>query len=169
MLIMINIFVAVLWANIYAFGAKNPGGSGAPLSGILFRFFRATYIPVATIAATLAIWNIWTAISLDGEVFAGAVVATTGVALSIWTRQTLGENYSPCFAPRTPREVVCSGPYAILKHPLYVGNLLVLAGFLLQGATVWLILAWIHWAITYMISARREAKLVEGLEQRENS
>ena len=35
------------------------------------------------------------------------------------------------------KELATNGPYALVRHPLYTGNILLIVGFALAGATVW--------------------------------
>jgi hypothetical protein len=35
------------------------------------------------------------------------------------------------------KELATHGPYALVRHPLYVGNILLLIGFSVAGATLW--------------------------------
>jgi protein-S-isoprenylcysteine O-methyltransferase Ste14 len=35
------------------------------------------------------------------------------------------------------KELATHGPYALVRHPLYTGNILLLVGFAIAGATLW--------------------------------
>ena len=58
----------------------------------------------------------------------GFLVAALGFALAVWAGATMGPSLSPF--PRPPRdaELVDSGPFRFLRHPLYVGGVLFFAG-----------------------------------------
>lgn len=62
-----------------------------------------------------------------GIVLAGAFLA--GVALRAWAIRELGSRYSHRVVGISDSDVICSGPYRMLRHPAYAGMLLGNAGF----------------------------------------
>jgi protein-S-isoprenylcysteine O-methyltransferase Ste14 len=58
----------------------------------------------------------------------GLVVALVGIVLAVWGGVAMGSSLSPF--PRPPRhaELVQRGPYRFLRHPIYVGGVLLFAG-----------------------------------------
>jgi protein-S-isoprenylcysteine O-methyltransferase Ste14 len=59
---------------------------------------------------------------------AGIVLTFGGVALSIWARLILGENWSAKVTRKVDHELIRSGPYAFVRHPIYSGLLLATIG-----------------------------------------
>ena len=59
---------------------------------------------------------------------AGLVLAAAGVALHLRARRALGHFWSGPVAVRARQTVVTGGPYALVRHPLYLGILLLAAG-----------------------------------------
>jgi len=59
---------------------------------------------------------------------AGIVLTFAGVALSIWARLILGENWSAKVTRKVDHELIRSGPYAFVRHPIYSGLLLATIG-----------------------------------------
>jgi protein-S-isoprenylcysteine O-methyltransferase Ste14 len=53
----------------------------------------------------------------------GAVLAWTGAAFTVWAKFTLGRWYSASFGVKLGHELVTRGPYAIVRHPMYTGVL----------------------------------------------
>ena len=51
----------------------------------------------------------------------GAIVSTSGVAFAIWARKTLGDNWSGNVTIKREHELIQSGPYKIVRHPIYTG------------------------------------------------
>lgn len=51
-------------------------------------------------------------------------VGATALFLLHWSLQSLGSNFAPCDRGFLPRELVRSGPYRWLPHPIYTANLL---------------------------------------------
>lgn len=58
----------------------------------------------------------------------GAVLALLGFALTLWARVHLGGNWSGIVTVKQGHELVRSGPYAWVRHPIYAGLLAMLAG-----------------------------------------
>ena len=66
----------------------------------------------------------------------GTVFAIIGVAFAIWSRQSLRNNWSGEVAITEGQQFIRSGPYAIVRHPIYAGMLLALLGTTLVSSTV---------------------------------
>lgn len=64
----------------------------------------------------------------------GVGVALSGFALLQWSQETLGKNWSD--APRLVegQEMIASGPYRWIRHPIYAAFLLILGSLLLISA-----------------------------------
>ena len=61
------------------------------------------------------------------EVLAVALTAI-GIALAIWARFYLGKNWSSAPTVKVGHELIRSGPYAWVRHPIYSGLLLAMVG-----------------------------------------
>lgn len=102
-----------------------------------FLFRRRTFFLLAG-AAALVIWSApkpWLFV-------AGCLVALAGEGIRIWAAGTIHK----------AQEVTSSGPYALVRHPLYVGSFLIAIGYFLMsgrwqafavGVPLFLVL---HWA-----------------------
>jgi protein-S-isoprenylcysteine O-methyltransferase Ste14 len=93
----------------------------------------------------------------------GLAVTIAGTALFVWSRFSLGRNYSPCFDAHRPFEVCGRGPYRSVRHPIYASNLLALAGLSIVAGSLWVAAAWLVVARQY----RRAALLEESTLARE--
>ena len=51
----------------------------------------------------------------------------------------LGENYSPFFDSYLPLRIVTNGPYKYVRHPVYLANILLGAGFFLASGSLWIL------------------------------
>lgn len=51
-----------------------------------------------------------------------------GLAFALWARFVIGRNWSGTVTLKQDHELVRSGPYAIVRHPIYTGFLLALLG-----------------------------------------
>ncbi len=94
----------------------------------------------------------WLSAPTIGWLYAlGVVVAGAGIAFRLWAAGYLSKD----------KELAQDGPYALVRHPLYVGNFLIIAGFLAAGQVWWLVLVAIIFAILYYPPAiqKEDAKL----------
>ncbi|MGE0212655.1 MAG: isoprenylcysteine carboxylmethyltransferase family protein [Parvibaculaceae bacterium] len=119
-------------------------------------------IPVATFDAGRMGWSaVPFAIVVLGYVLLGA-----GIALVTWA-QAVNRFFEP--GVRLQRErgqhVISSGPYAIVRHPGYVGALMLFAGLALALASWWALIpaAWAG-AILVFRTSREDALLRAGLD-----
>ena len=67
----------------------------------------------------------------------GYVCFLLGVALRIWSLKELGRFYDSGIALKADHQIVQSGPYRVLRHPLHIGTVLQIGG-LAGFAPVWL-------------------------------
>lgn len=58
----------------------------------------------------------------------GVAITVIGVAFAIWARWHLGENWSATVTVKKGHELIRSGPYGRIRHPIYTGMLVGLAG-----------------------------------------
>jgi protein-S-isoprenylcysteine O-methyltransferase Ste14 len=89
----------------------------------------------------------------------GLVLDIAGVAFAIWARVTLGRNWSgTVIATQEGQELVRTGPYAIVRHPIYTGLLLAIAGTALTIGTLASYLGVVAGAVALLIRVGIEEK-----------
>ncbi|HEY4212912.1 MAG TPA: isoprenylcysteine carboxylmethyltransferase family protein [Steroidobacteraceae bacterium] len=65
-------------------------------------------------------WQTWAAV--------GTVLTAAGLSFAIWARAKLGGNWSGQITVKESHELTTSGPYSLVRHPIYTGLLLALLG-----------------------------------------
>jgi protein-S-isoprenylcysteine O-methyltransferase Ste14 len=60
---------------------------------------------------------------LDALAWIGAVLCIAGLIFCVWARFTLGRNWSGVVTLKGGHELITSGPYAFVRHPIYTGLL----------------------------------------------
>ena len=71
----------------------------------------------------------------------GAVVMAAGVLVMAWSARSLGRNLTPGIEPLPGAELVTTGAYAHVRHPIYAGVVLLLAGYTL---------VWSNWTLALL-------------------
>ncbi|MGD8403231.1 MAG: isoprenylcysteine carboxylmethyltransferase family protein [Anaerolineales bacterium] len=85
----------------------------------------------------------------------GVPIAFTGFVLLQWAQNTLGKSWSDTPRMMKTQELITSGPYRIIRHPIYTAFILILGSTLLISAN-WLIgLSWIGMTVLETISRIR--------------
>jgi len=69
----------------------------------------------------------------------GAALLAIGLALTLLALRHLGENYSPCYDSHLPRALTTTGPYASIRHPMYLAKILAGTGTVLFSGSLWLL------------------------------
>ncbi|MGH9485806.1 MAG: methyltransferase family protein, partial [Terriglobales bacterium] len=63
-----------------------------------------------------------------GSAWTGVAITTTGLAICIWARRTLGGNWSSAVSLKQGHELIQSGPYRFVRNPIYTGLILMFLG-----------------------------------------
>ncbi|MHB1870784.1 MAG: methyltransferase family protein [Steroidobacteraceae bacterium] len=73
--------------------------------------------------------------------WAGASLCMLGLGFAVWARIHLGRNWGMPMSMREGHELVTSGPYAYVRHPIYTGILFAILGSTLavQFAMLWVL------------------------------
>ena len=72
----------------------------------------------------------------------GAAVMTAGAVVVAWGVRSLGKNLTPGTEPLPGAELITTGAYAHVRHPIYAGVVLLLAGYTL---------AWSNWTLGLVV------------------
>lgn len=91
-----------------------------------------------------------------------AIFAVVGICVAIWARVYLGRNWSSRPAVKEGHELVTTGPYAYVRHPIYTGVILMALGTALSGATfgIW---AFVIASFVFVSRIEKEEKIMREL------
>src|SRR5271157_4567450 len=87
----------------------------------------------------------------------GVFFCVSGMAVAVLARVYIGRNWGMPMSLREDPELVTTGPYAFVRHPIYTGILLAVLGTLLVVGIIWFPLFVIFCAY-FVYSAKTEEK-----------
>lgn len=93
---------------------------------------------------------------------AGAALALTGAAFAAWAKLRLGRFFSPQLGIQEGHRLVTTGPYAVVRHPIYLGLIDFIIGsalFLNDAALLVVALLFVVW---FRAQLRIEERFFEG-------
>jgi len=131
---VLRLAAAVLIVILAARLTRRAGSSGAV-------FFRGIFMPPPALG------------------WAAAAFTAIGIGFAIWARVYLGRNWSPRPAVKEHHELVTTGPYAYVRHPIYTGIMLAMLGSALIG-TIFGIVMLIVISINFALRIGKEEKLM---------
>ena len=89
----------------------------------------------------------------------GVFICASGIAVSIWARTHLGKNWGMPMAMKEKPDLVMTGPYSSIRHPIYTGISIAMFGSMVTVGFTWLI--WfILLSLYFIYSAKKEEKLM---------
>jgi protein-S-isoprenylcysteine O-methyltransferase Ste14 len=161
--------INALWLALFAYwivaaiGAKrNVGtrqrwtGSGLRFGVIVLSLFAVRAIPVVRHSLHSVQANV------AGSALAGAMgvlLCVLGIGLAFWARVHLGRNWGMPMSAKESPELVMTGPYAFVRHPIYTGILLAMLGSTIGENVMW-VLPLFLFGVYFVYSARREEQLM---------
>jgi protein-S-isoprenylcysteine O-methyltransferase Ste14 len=89
----------------------------------------------------------------------GALLCAAGIGFAVWARTVIGANWGMPMTLKRGHELVTTGPYAYVRHPIYFGVLLAMVGSVLVISLLWLLVLFVN-AVQFLYAARREEQLM---------
>ena len=155
-----TVFVLVTWAVFWVYWliaaaaakASTRDRRSRPAGGLIL---------VVIVALRLLRGNETFSIHSVAVQIVGVVLFVAGLALAVWARIYLGRNWGMPMTERAEPELVTSGPYRFVRHPIYSGILLAILGSALCTTLFWLALL-VLLGVYFIYSARVEEQRMTG-------
>jgi protein-S-isoprenylcysteine O-methyltransferase Ste14 len=151
----------VYWA-VAAVGAKRSTGRYLWRGGIGLRLVMILTIAVALRSPSLRefLGQIRRSVNHSDILgWIGVALCVLGFGLAINARWYLGRNWGMPMSRKEQPELVSSGPYTFIRHPIYMGLLLAMLGSALGVNIFWAVLL-IPVGAYFIYSARREEAIM---------
>src|SRR5438552_12125727 len=97
---------------------------------------------------------------LDALAWIGTVLCIAGLAFCVWARFTLGRNWSGVVTLKGGHELITNGPYALVRHPIYIGLLTMFVVTVIVLGHVAGIIAMPFVFVSFWVKLRYEEKLM---------
>jgi len=94
--------------------------------------------------------------------YALVLVVLSGLAFTWWARLYLGRLWSSSVTKKADHRVVDTGPYAIVRHPIYTGIILACAATAAQLGTALTVAGVLVLWVGFWIKARLEERFLRG-------
>jgi protein-S-isoprenylcysteine O-methyltransferase Ste14 len=127
------LYTAILVVGVYLIFAKQSG-----IAWLDRQLFPAT-VPIA---------------------LAGLLAVLMGVAFSVWARLMLGSNWSNRVTVKENHTLVRTGPYRIVRHPIYSGILLGMLGSALQRGGIRCFVGVLICGFSFWLKTRAEERFM---------
>jgi protein-S-isoprenylcysteine O-methyltransferase Ste14 len=112
--------VVIVYLTVAGAGAKKDTRPHLLQSlGLMFAIIAAFLLPYLPIFSFVNFAPVNPVLSIIG-----IAVCLAGVALLVSARRHLGRNWSQIVSAKEGHELVTSGPYRYLRHPMYAGGLI---------------------------------------------
>ena len=92
----------------------------------------------------------------------GVALSAVGVGFAIWARKHLGENWSATVTLKKDHELIRTGPYRRVRHPIYSGMLLAMIGVVLVLGEIRGLLGFFIAAGSFYFKARKEERFLSA-------
>jgi protein-S-isoprenylcysteine O-methyltransferase Ste14 len=86
----------------------------------------------------------------------GVAIMASGVAIAFWARFHLGANWSGVVTLKVDHELIRTGPYRTIRHPIYTGILLAFLGNVIEVGEVRGLMGLLIIWLSFYVKARRE-------------
>lgn len=139
-----NIVIFAIWIVFWAYWLIS--ATGAKRGRNRWRSFVITRVGFVVILVVLGRLGAFSgngfAINVRNPVLQGVglVLLLLGLGLAVWARLYLGKNWGMPMTQKADPELVRTGPYRYVRHPIYSGMLLGMAGTGVAVSTFWFII-----------------------------
>jgi protein-S-isoprenylcysteine O-methyltransferase Ste14 len=90
----------------------------------------------------------------------GLLLVMAGLGFAVWARVHLGRNWSGTVTVKENHELIRSGPYAIVRHPIYTGLLLAMLGTAIVVGEWRGLLSFCFLSAAFWLKLRREERFM---------
>jgi protein-S-isoprenylcysteine O-methyltransferase len=147
----------VFWLSKVSSTKKTVKNTGGWVLRFLFYFFIALFVYLQYQIDFLGI-KLWPD-TLITKIIAD-IVTFIGLLIMLWARKTLDRNWSADIVLKEEHELITSGPYAYVRHPIYTGLIFMVLGVVLYVDTLAFTIFFILFVFGAYFKAKKEERLL---------
>lgn len=160
---------ALWWGRLHARIRRARGyarGRTATASDDTYRWLNPLLFVIQLSLCTSSFWTTspWLLTIHHSDALRGLGVALfcLGSGLYAWALSHLGANYSPCYDAHSPAQLVRSGPYNSIRHPMYGGKLIVGVATVVLSGSLWFVPTTVYLFVATLRAMYREERALEA-------
>jgi protein-S-isoprenylcysteine O-methyltransferase Ste14 len=158
---VIDIIIGLIWIVFWVYWLISAAGSKQNLQsrgGVSIAIRLAIFLMVVVIIRSSPKGILWS--QHDPVIQAiGLALLIMGILLAIWARVYLGRNWGMPMSLKVKPQLVTTGPYEKIRHPIYSGIILAVFGTGLATSPYWFI-AFVAVCIYFVWSAFVEERIM---------
>jgi protein-S-isoprenylcysteine O-methyltransferase Ste14 len=138
---VVDIVILIGWVAFWVYwlvasmSAKSGRSSWARFAGI-----RVAIALIVLLVLRLRVFKGHGAITHDPWLQGtGLAIFALGLGLAVWARIYIGRNWGMPMSEKDDPELVTTGPYRTIRHPIYTGIILGMVGTAIAASVYWLI------------------------------
>jgi protein-S-isoprenylcysteine O-methyltransferase Ste14 len=158
--------ILICWAILFVFWFLlpiifRPKRSIRRESGLAYRLLQVIgYVLLALSVEGIYPFNISIIPSSYVPISIGFILVLVGLSLAFWARITLGTNWSSSVTLKRGHELVQSGPYAYVRHPIYTAFLSMFVGTAVFLGSLGGLLGIFFYFVSFWVKLRKEEALM---------
>ena len=160
---VVALFMLAAWFAFWIYWlAASAGVKAGRTRWGAFAGFRVAVILVVLLLVRLRVFKAHTVTNDPWLQGIGLAVFILGLGLAVWARIYLGQNWGMPMSEKADPELVTSGPYRRVRHPIYSGIILAMVGTAIAVSWYWVIAVVLIGAY-FIFSATREERYMSGV------
>ncbi len=126
--------------------------------GVVYVVVQLVLLALVATGPLQASWPLVPAVLREPALWTGGLFIVLGVTLAVVSVIALGRNLSPLPHPKADATLVASGPYRLVRHPIYTGLILAAFGWALFTNIFPTFAYALALAVLFNIKSRREER-----------
>lgn len=160
-LIILNCWIIlVAYWTVSAAGQKPAAERKSRRSQLFYRLLYGIGIMLFVVPHFHKPWNLTLTPTPDWVRVAGAAICALGLIFTLWARRTLAGNWSSDVTFKQGHELIRTGPYRLVRHPIYTGLLVMFLGTAVNSGLVRSWVGLLAIAISFWIKLKQEEKIM---------
>jgi protein-S-isoprenylcysteine O-methyltransferase Ste14 len=152
--------ILIAYWTVSAAGQKPVADRQSRLSQLPYRFLYGIGILLFVYPGIHQQWSLTLTPTPDWVRVAGAAICGLGLIFTLWARRTLGGNWSGDVTFKQGHNLIRTGPYRLVRHPIYTGLLVMFLGTAVNSGLVCSWVGLLVVAISFWIKLKQEEKIM---------